>query len=318
MGWSGRLGAKVLLFAWAMAGAAGPALAAPAPVDEAQRAGRTEASLPQASEDFFHAMDNGVALTPDEVKGRNMWLVWTGGDDRFWDQVTKNSLATFDLLKIVTSHPSQTYCDGARCDRDSRWRWLGAVNEPCFEKPAGPDPKRFGLWLDARGANCAPDPFEDESKYPGVKIGARGTTFKDGSSLPVGSYFGAATGVARPAAVPEPRLRPGGEGQVGPRALLHRPELLPGSEARATLPGRHGLRLLPCRPEPDPPAGRPGPSAMGRSQLDRRRAISLDGPGVRLERGLARTFSISSCIPIRRARWTPRSSRPTTSTTRAP
>ena len=195
MGWSGRLGAIVLLFAWGLAAAFVPALGAPAPVDEAQRASRTEASLPQAGEDFFHAMDNGVALTPDEVKGRNMWLVWTGGDDRFWDQVTKNSLATFDLLKIITSHPSQTYCDGARCDRDSRWRWLGAVNEPCFEKPAGPDPKRFGLWLDARGANCAPDPFEDESKYPGVKIGARGTTFKDGSSLPVGSYFGAATGV---------------------------------------------------------------------------------------------------------------------------
>ncbi len=98
MGWSGRLDAKRLLFAWALAAASVPALAAPAPVDEAQRAGRTEASLPQAGEDFFHAMDNGVALTPDEVKGRNMWLVWTGGDDRFWDQVTKNSLATFDLL----------------------------------------------------------------------------------------------------------------------------------------------------------------------------------------------------------------------------
>ena len=30
-------------------------------------------------------MDGGVALTPDEIKGRNMWLVWTGGNDRFWD-----------------------------------------------------------------------------------------------------------------------------------------------------------------------------------------------------------------------------------------
>ena len=149
-------------------------------------------------------MDNGVQLTPDEVKGRNMWLVWTGGDDRFWDRVTQNSLATFDLLKIITSHPSQTYCDGQRCDRDSRWRWLGAVNEPCFEKPTGPDPKRFGLWLDVRGANCAPDPFEDETKYPGVKIGARGTTFKDGATLPVGSYFGVRHRHRRSAPVPEP------------------------------------------------------------------------------------------------------------------
>src|SRR5271167_5238861 len=82
------------------------------PVDEAQRAGRSEASLPQASEDFFHDMDNGAELTPDEVKGRNMWLVWTGGDDRFWDRITQNSLATFDFLKFITSHASKAYCDG--------------------------------------------------------------------------------------------------------------------------------------------------------------------------------------------------------------
>jgi hypothetical protein len=172
-----------------------PAAAQPAPVDEAQRAGRNEASLPQASEDFFHDMDNGVQLNPAQVQGRNMWLVWTGGNDRFWDRVTRDSLATFDLLKIVTSNPNQTYCDGQRCDRDSRWHWLGAINEPCFEKPTAADPKRFGLWLDTRSANCAADPFEDETKYPGVKIGARGTTFKDGSTLPVGSYFGYATGI---------------------------------------------------------------------------------------------------------------------------
>ena len=199
-GWRARL-VLGLAFSAALSAAS---VAASGPPDEAQLAGRDEASLKQASEDFFHAMDNGVALTPDEARGRNMWLVWTGGDDRFWDRVTQNSLATFDLLKIVTSHPSQTYCDGERCDRDSRWRWLGAVNEPCFEKPTAPDPKRFGLWLDMRGANCAPDPFEDETKYPGVKLGARGKTFKDGTSLPVGSYFGYATGIVGLRLFPNP------------------------------------------------------------------------------------------------------------------
>jgi hypothetical protein len=186
---------------------AGPACAfaaGPRAVDEAQKAGRTEASLAQASEEFFHDMDNGVALTPDEVKGRNMWIVWTGGNDRFWDKVIKNSMATFDLLKIVTSHPSQNYCNGQRCDRDNRWHWLGALNEPCFDKPTGPDPKRFGLWLDARSPGCAPDPFEDETKYPGVKIGARGATFSDGTKLPVGSYFGYGTGIVGLRLFPNP------------------------------------------------------------------------------------------------------------------
>ena len=67
----------------------------PAPIDEAQLAGRSEASFPQASEDFFHDMDNGVQLTPEQIRGRNMWLVWTGGNDRFWDKVTKDTLGDF-------------------------------------------------------------------------------------------------------------------------------------------------------------------------------------------------------------------------------
>ena len=51
--------------------------------DEARAAGRTAASFPHADEDYFHDMDGGIALTADEIKGRNMWLVWTGGNDRF-------------------------------------------------------------------------------------------------------------------------------------------------------------------------------------------------------------------------------------------
>lgn len=47
-------------------------------IDEARQAGRTAPSLPPADEDYFHAMDGGIKLSADEVKGRNMWLVWTG------------------------------------------------------------------------------------------------------------------------------------------------------------------------------------------------------------------------------------------------
>ncbi len=191
-------------FGFAFASAASAA-SAPKP-DEAQFVGRPAASFPQASENYFHDMDNGAALNADQVKGRNMWIVWTGGNDRFWDKVTQNSLATFDLLKVITSHPSQTYCDGRRCDRDSRWKWLGAVNEPCFEEPSAPDPAHFGLWLDHRSAGCAPDPFENATNYPGVKIGQRGQAFKDGTTLPVGSYFGEATGILGLRLFPNPEF----------------------------------------------------------------------------------------------------------------
>jgi hypothetical protein len=152
-------------------------------VDEARRAGRESSSFVAAEEDYFHDMDGGVALTPGEVRGRNTWLVWTGGNDRFWDVLTRYAFGSFDLLKVLSSHP------GLKYSRDDRWSYFGLVNEPCFEKPTGGDPDRFGLWFDKRRADCGPDPFEDESKYPGVAIGARGKT------VPRGSYYGYASGV---------------------------------------------------------------------------------------------------------------------------
>ena len=166
--------------------------------DEAMRAGRTGASFPHAAEDYFHDMDGGVALSEQEIKGRNMWLVWSGGNDRFWDAMTTYTFGAFDLLKVISSHPS------LGVSRDNRWTYYGLVNEPCFEHATGPDPARFGLWLDVRSGQCPPDPFENESKYPGVKIGARGTAIGAGRTLPVGSFYGYATGIAGLRLFPNP------------------------------------------------------------------------------------------------------------------
>jgi hypothetical protein len=160
--------------------------------DEAMLAHRDIASFPAADEDYFHDMDGGLALTPDEVKGRNMWIVWSGGDDRLWDTLGNASFGALDFLKTLSSYP------GLKYSRDNRWSYFGLVNEPCFVKATGPDPQRFGLWLDKRDPNCPPDPFENEAKYPGVKIGARG------KNLPVGSYYGWASGIAGLRLFPNP------------------------------------------------------------------------------------------------------------------
>jgi hypothetical protein len=160
--------------------------------DEARRVRRTAASFPAAGEDYFHGMDGGIALTPGEIKGRNTWIVWSGGDDVLWDGISRTSLGTLDFLKTLSSHPK------LKASRDNRWNYLGLVNEPCFEKATGPDPKRYGLWLDKRRADCPPDPFDDESKYPGVKIGARG------AGIPVGSYYGAPSGIVGLRLFPNP------------------------------------------------------------------------------------------------------------------
>jgi hypothetical protein len=161
--------------------------------DEAKRAGLAAADFTPAREDYFHDMDGGIALAPAEIEGRNTWLVWTGGNDRLWDTLSHASVGNLDFLKTLSSHPQLRYYS-----RDNRWAYLGLVNEPCFEKATGPDPQRFGLWLDKRRADCPPDPFENEAKYPGVKVGARGKT------VPQGSFYGYATGVVGLRLLPNP------------------------------------------------------------------------------------------------------------------
>jgi GMC oxidoreductase len=178
---------------------AGCAVKTPLPgsvADEARRAGRAAQSFPAADEDYFREMDQNkdglVALTANEVKGRNAWIVWTGGNDRFWDTISRLGNGALDFLKTLSSHPALKY------GRDNRWYYLGLVNEPCFVKATGPDPARFGLWLDTRDPRCPPDPFENATKHPGVAIGARG------KNLPVGSYYGQATGIVGLRLFPNP------------------------------------------------------------------------------------------------------------------
>jgi len=180
---------------------------APGPVekikDEALSATppRTADSFAFADEDFFQDMDQTkdgrLRLTPNQVKGRNMWLVWTGGDDRLWDVLNWKSFGIFDLLKTISSHK------GLKFNRRNRWEYLGVINEPCFEEAKEGDPDRFGLWLDKRIPGCDPrfggkDPFADETKYPGVKYLHRG------EQMPVGSFYGYPTGVVGLRLFPNP------------------------------------------------------------------------------------------------------------------
>lgn len=186
--------------------------------DEAKAAGRTPDSLRGAEEDYYREMDYGVTKDPalvqarlapyvpgitpqDAVRraaiGRNNWIVWTAGNDRLWDVLSVSSFGNLDLLKTVSNHPSLKF------SRDNRWQYLGLVNEPCYKKATGPRKDRYGLWLDewVPGGDCPQngDPFENEAKYPGVKIGARGE-----NGLPVGSYYGYGTGIVGLRLFPNP------------------------------------------------------------------------------------------------------------------
>ncbi|MGN7738668.1 hypothetical protein ACTJKT_01555 [Pseudomonas sp. 22526] len=182
-------------------------------LDEAKCVGRDANSLRGADEDYYADMDYGVSKQPQLLverlspfipgiteqqalqafaRGRNNWIVWTAGNDALWDKLSRDSVGNLDLLKTISNHPSLKY------NRDKRWQVLGVVNEPCYVKGEGPRDDRYGLWLDKRDPSCTADPFENETKYPGVKIGARG------KNLPVGSYYGYGTGIVGLRLFPNP------------------------------------------------------------------------------------------------------------------
>lgn len=191
--------------------------------DEALCVGREASSLRGAGEDYYADMDYGISKKPEELqkrlepfvpgiskqdavdafaRGRNNWIVWTAGNDRLWDEMSRISFGNLDLLKTVSNHPALKVDVNGREEhlrRGIRWEYLGLVNEPCYQEATGPREDRFGLWLDSRDTSCAPDPFENEEKYPGVEIGARGS-----DHLPSGSYYGYGTGIVGLRLFPNP------------------------------------------------------------------------------------------------------------------
>src|ERR1044071_2975856 len=206
--------------------------------DEALAAGRSADSFSAADEDYFHDMDRGQTLSVHEIKGRNNWIAFTGGNDRFWDYLANNSFGALDFLKTLSSHPSLKY------SRDNRFRYMGLVNEPCFEKATGPDPNRFGLWVDKRKADCSADPFENETKYPGVKTGARG------QNIPVGSTYGYASGVVGLRLFPNPAFDKKAQARWDPKRFYEDPSYY--EDKNLIRPYRVGMACGFCHVGPSP------------------------------------------------------------------
>lgn len=227
--------------------------------DEALCVGRKAESLPGADEDYFRDMDYGITKDPAAVaaaldpyvpgispeaaveavaKGRNNWIVWTAGNDRLWDIIARESRGNLDFLKVLSNHPSLKF------SRDNRWHYLGLVNEPCFEKVDGPREDRYGLWLDVRQESCPPDPFENEAKYPGVQIGARG------ENIPAGSYYGYATGIVGLRLFPNPNFDEAAEKRWDPERYYTDPSYY--NDKDLVRPYRVGMSCGFCHVGPNP------------------------------------------------------------------
>src|SRR5574342_827906 len=130
----------------------------PYPPDDAKAAGLAAADFPQVSADLFKAMDGGIELDADEIKGRNTWILWTAGNQVFWDRLATDGYGIVDLLKTLDSRK-----------RPHRFREMGLVNEPGFQMAGQPD--EYGLWLDQRNV---PGPVGVDERIYGRSSGGIG------------------------------------------------------------------------------------------------------------------------------------------------
>ncbi len=78
-----------------------------------------------------------VVLNEKETLGRNSWMIWCGGNERFWNWLASNGFGFVDLLKVVDSR-----------GRDARFRDAGLINEPLMRASRAEDKDKLGLWLD--------------------------------------------------------------------------------------------------------------------------------------------------------------------------
>lgn len=97
--------------------------------------GKKPEDFPELAVDVFKPLDGGIALSPDEIKGRNTWNLWTGGTEQFWDRMARESFGLMDLLKTIDSRK-----------RAERFKEMGLINQPGYRQATKPD--QYGLWID--------------------------------------------------------------------------------------------------------------------------------------------------------------------------
>jgi hypothetical protein len=137
-------------------------------VDEAKALGKTPSDFPADEHDYFREMDmrpdgtvdaNGnsvlkpLELTPDEIKGRNTWVLWCAGNEVFWDYLAGHSYGFMDLLKLCDFAPAPGDKLGGK-----RFGPAGIIIEPGTKVPEKPDD--FGLFIRQPENPTAPQPNE--------------------------------------------------------------------------------------------------------------------------------------------------------------
>ncbi len=82
--------------------------------------------------------DTKLRLDAEEVKGRNAWILWGGGNEAFWDWLSRNGYGSIDLLKLIDSNW-----------RNRRFSRAGMISEPGMREPTSQETEdSFGIRFD--------------------------------------------------------------------------------------------------------------------------------------------------------------------------
>jgi hypothetical protein len=99
--------------------------------------------------------------TPNQKEGRNTWIFWTGGNQKFLRLGTKLG-GSFQLpVSIEFFRMLDTR------NRNKRFQMFGLINEPNCEEAKEPE-KETGLWLDKW--NGDPEGVYPKGPYPDTKV----------------------------------------------------------------------------------------------------------------------------------------------------
>ncbi len=140
-----------------------------------------------ASEDHFYEIDGKIhngkytplsdlpekhpnKLAEIDIRGRQAWMLWTGGNERFWDWLSRNGYDTVDFLKVIDSD--------RRGDRFAR---AGLIPEPGMRAPTDAETKDWhGIRVDrpkddyyAKNPYSSTQPDPDVYGYPTGIVGMR-------------------------------------------------------------------------------------------------------------------------------------------------
>ena len=178
--------------------------------------------FPLASIDYFAAMDDGVRLDAQAVRGRNTWLLWTAGDEAFWDFLSQ-SFGSFDLLKVLDSR-----------NRATRFSYYGVMNEPGLKQAGAAD--QFGLWLDEPDGTR--DPFYSTSYEE---------TFAKDAFI---RTYGRASGIVGLRIFPNPNFDAAARRRWNPQRFYADPAYY--SDPRLVRPYRIGMSCAFCHVGPHP------------------------------------------------------------------